>query len=65
LLALDVDYEVHHMDIKIVFLSAYLEEKITWSNLKDLSKVEKIIKCINYIIVCMDSNKVLTHGMIG
>jgi hypothetical protein len=29
LLALDVDYEVHHMDIKIVFLSAYLEEKIT------------------------------------
>jgi hypothetical protein len=38
------NYEVHQMDVKTTFFNKFLQEKITWSNWKDLSNLIVNIK---------------------
>jgi hypothetical protein len=38
-IASNKNYEIHQMDVKRTFLNKFLQEKITWSNWKDLSNL--------------------------
>ncbi len=43
-IASNKNYEIHQMDVKRTFLNKFLQEKITWSNWKDLSNLIVNIK---------------------